>query len=530
LPARQRPPADPEPAPNVPPNFEEEAMSIKRVGWLALLLWAPSLAAAEPPGQLIEETWEVAHIEGVKVGSVHTTVRALEDGGSKRLRTTAELELNLKRHQALLRLRMENGTEETPEGKVGGVFMRQFHDKGQQLVLTGTLEEDRMHVRIDNGRIDRKLRWGEDIVGLYRRDRLFQEKKPKPGDRFSYLTYDPTVNAVVTIQVAVKEEEEVDLLGKRQRLLRVELTPDKLVVPGMSVQLPASVLWLDKEWVPLKRQIEMEGLGVILLTRTTREIAQAPPSANARTLDIGLKALVPLDRSISRPHATRAVVYRITLKGDPDPLTAIAEDNRQEIKNAKGNTFELHVRAVRRPMGDDGKAEAPPEYLASCHYINSDDAKVKELARKAVGTESDPWKKAQRIERWVKQNMRVDNAAPLVPAGTIARELRGDCRLYALLTAALCRAEGIPSRVAVGLIYVEKGQKPQMGFHAWTEVWANGQWLGIDATLGQGSIGAAHVKIADHSWNDVQSLTPLLPVNRILGKVAIEVVSVEAGE
>jgi transglutaminase-like putative cysteine protease len=160
--------------------------------------------------------------------------------------------------------------------------------------------------------------------------------------------------------------------------------------------------------------------------------------------------------------------------------------------------------------------------------MNSDDARVKELARQAVGDEKDPWRKALRLERWVKQHLRPDNAAPLVPAGQVARDLRGDCRHYALLTAALCRAEGIPSRTAVGLIYVEKGaRRPYLGFHMWTEVYVEGRWLGLDATLGQGGVSAAHLKIADHSWHETTSLTPLLPVARILGKVAVEVVSVE---
>ena len=58
-----------------------------------------------------------------------------------------------------------------------------------------------------------------------------------------------------------------------------------------------------------------------------------------------------------------------------------------------------------------------------------------------------------------------------------------------------------------------------MAYHMWTEVWVSGQWLAIDATLGQGSIGAAHVKIADHSWYDTHSLTPLLAVARVLDKL-----------
>jgi hypothetical protein len=74
------------------------------------------------------------------------------------------------------------------------------------------------------------------------------------------------------------------------------------------------------------------------------------------------------------------------------------------------------------------------------------------------------------------------------------------------------------------------GRKPMMGFHMWAEAWVNGRWLPIDATLGRGHIGATHLKIADHSWHDTQSLTPLLPALRVLGKVKIEVVRVDGSD
>src|SRR6185437_14400637 len=201
--------------------------------------------------------------------------------------------------------------------------------------------------------------------------------------------------------------------------------------------------------------------------------------------------------------------------------------DHQEIRHLKGDTFELHVHPVRKPERRAEVEAAPAEFLESCPFINCDDPRIKELARRAAGDEKDPWAKARRLERWVKQSMCADNAVALGPAGDVARQLRGDCRQYALLTAALCRAEGIPARTAIGLLYVEKNRRPLMGFHMWTEVWIDGQWLGLDATLGQGGVSAAHVKITDHSWHEMQSLTPLLPANRILGKIVIRVLSVE---
>ena len=388
-----------------------------------------------------------------------------------------------------------------------------------------------MHVRIDGGRIDRRLRWGGDVVGVYRLEHFFQDHKPKLGDHFTFPVYQPTLNAVVPTQVLVKDAEEVapgsGRGGATPPLLRVEIRPDKIEGSGVSVQLPPEVWWLDADFTPVRRQIELEGLGSVILTRTTADGAKV--AAAGPLPDLNQKNLIPLNRTIARPHAARSAVYRITLRDDPETETAFANDGHQEIVKAQGGALEVHVHPVRRGAAKEA-APVAAEFLESSHFIDGDDAHVKELAHKAVGAETDPWKKALRIERWVKQNMRPDDGAPMGPASQAARDLRGDCRLYALLTAAMCRAEGVPSRTAIGLIYVEKAGKPSFGFHMWTEALIDGQWLALDGTLGQGFVGADHLKVADHSWHGVESLTPLLPVNRILGKTTIEVLSVEPGE
>lgn len=494
-----------------------------------LALASVTAAGADASGELVEEIWEMAQIEGAKVGFLHTTARRIDAEDGKHIRTVAELDLTLKRYNTAVRLRREYSTEETAGGQVVGVFMRQGQEGGRQLVLTGKLEDGRMHVRIDNGRIERRLRWSEDVVGLYRLEHLFQKRKPKSDDHWTLERYDPTYNTVVTFRVAVKEREEIALSAGTPpaKLLRVELNAKPLEVPGIKVQPPSEVWWLDEQLVPVRRQFELEGLGVVILTRTTRQAATAPATP-ARLTDIGLKTLIPLNRSLPRPYATRSVVYRVTLRGDSDPSSALARGDHQDIRNLQGNTFELHVHPVRVGKRPSEKAATAAEYLESCHFINSADVRVKELAQRAVGEEKDAWAKARRIERWVKQNMRVDNAVPLEPASEAARQLRGDCRHYALLTAALCRAADIPSRTAVGLLYVEKSRRPLMGFHMWTEVWIDGQWLGLDATLGLGGVSAAHLKISDHSWHETQSLTPLLPASRVLGKLTISIIRSES--
>src|SRR5262249_53273448 len=147
------------------------------------------------------------------------------------------------------------------------------------------------------------------------------------------------------------------------------------------------------------------------------------------------------------------------------------------------------------------------EFTQSNFFVNSDDKLVKEHARKAVGDETDPWKKARMIEKWVNSNMRslnFDNG--IATADHVARTMEGDCTEFAMLGAAMCRAAGVPSRTALGLVYhVDKGT-PKLSYHMWMEVNINGQWIALDPTLGKNSVGPVHLKISDHSWHETRSM------------------------
>lgn len=496
--------------------------------FFGLFLLAGLVGAAEPQGKIVHETWDAAYLNGAKAGFVHTTVREFEQDDQKVLRSTLEFDLTLKRFTETVRVRMETGTDETPEGKVTGVSMRQFLGKEQVLVMTGVVEGDELHVKVNGPhRIDKKIPWDDKVVGMYAQERMFRERKVKPDDTFTYLSYEPQIMAVVTTQVTIKDYEDVQVPGTkaRQRLLRVQAVGDK--IDGF--QPPPLISWLDKDLNPVVSQTEMQMLGKVMLYRTTRAVALGAGSDVARIPDIG--KLIPVNRRLASPYDTDRAVYRITISGDDNPGTTFATDNRQQVKNVKGNTFELHVRGIHAPQAIDDPAPVKEEYLKSSYFINNDDAKVKEHARRAVGNEKDAWKQARLIERWVYRNMENKNfTEAFATADHVARTLEGDCTEHAVLAAAMCKAVGIPAKAAVGLIYADSPQGPGMAFHMWTEVWIQGQWIPIDATLGRGYVDATHLKISDHSWYDTQSLKPLLPLLRVLGKVKIEIVSASVGD
>ena len=151
-------------------------------------------------------------------------------------------------------------------------------------------------------------------------------------------------------------------------------------------------------------------------------------------------------------------------------------------------------------------------------------------AVKALPAFSSDWDKAVAVERWVNRNMKAfEFSQAMATADNVAKTLSGDCTEYAMLSAAMCRALGVPSRTVLGLVYAPaKDGKPYLAYHMWFEVYADKQWLPLDATLGLGGVGPGHLKIADHSWHDERTFAPLLPVLRVLSaKPTVSVAKVE---
>src|SRR5205814_9798547 len=113
------------------------------------------------------------------------------------------------------------------------------------------------------------------------------------------------------------------------------------------------------------------------------------------------------------------------------------------IRDVQGNSFELVVRVRGKPQQGQAAQDPGDEFLKSCYFINCDDARVRQLTRQAIGQEKDAWNKAVRIERWVHDNMKIQNfTEALATADEVARTLEGDCTEFSMLCAAMCRAAG----------------------------------------------------------------------------------------
>jgi hypothetical protein len=134
--------------------------------------------------------------------------------------------------------------------------------------------------------------------------------------------------------------------------------------------------------------------------------------------------------------------------------------------------------------------------------LQSDESEVMRLARTIAGNEPDRFKAARKLQDWSAANMKLGLGIAGAPASEVARNRSGTCIAYSILLASLDRAAGIPSRFAMGYVYVDG----IWGAHAWTEVLVNGQWIPFDSAVYRPGIAdAARFQFGSYTLDDQMS-------------------------
>lgn len=472
-----------------------------------------------------EETWDAIFLNGTKAGYSHTRVTSVEQDGRQLVKVEVETFFSIKRFGQSLETTMHFTSYETPEGD----FVR-FDNRVENSLGTarGWVEGDKLVIEVESSGkpIRHTIDWSGDVVGYSGEERLLAENPLKPGDRRTLKTLAPIFNKIAEVELLVEDYEEVELLDRTERLLRVTATSN-ITIDGLTPL--TTVIWINEDGEALK---SYSNLGFLQQTsyRVSREVALQDVDSELDT-DLGFDTLVHLARPITQAHRTKEITYRITVE-DAEPAELFAEGPTQTLKKLGPNSIELHVRAMRPDLStqtdDDAEAthEPPAEYLQSNSLIQSDNPEIVRVAQEAAGDARTPMETAQRLEKWVFENLTEKNfTRAFASAAEVMRDREGDCTEHAVLLAALARARKIPARVAIGLVYIEGAQS--FGYHMWTEVFAQGRWVPLDGTLGRGGIGAAHIKLSDTSLAGVSVAEHFLQVLQVLGKTKIEVLDVK---
>lgn len=475
----------------------------------------PAEQKAKPPSKP-GESWEVMYFGNQRVGYSHSSTRMVRSDGVDVSRTENESHLEFKRFGQSLKMATILEIDETPKGEWVRYRFEMKNPPAAPSHTVGRIEGAQLKLEsVKAGiRSTSAMNWDREVKSPAYQERLFREWKPKPGENRSFKTFLPELNQVTTVRLVADDFRFVKLPdGSQKKLMKVTITQSALPL----VPVRAFVDEMGETWMTTT---DMFGQ-----TLTTHKVdaAEALKDVAGGDLDIAVSTLVKV-KGIPQGHASKLVVYRITTKGE-DPTVQFVSSGGQSVKLVSPEVAEVTVKRV--PIPTSSKSAEIPEavYNKPSAYLQSNDASVIDHANRASAGATDPARIARQMERYVHENLKKKNfSTALASAAEVAKSLQGDCTEHAVLLAAMLRARNIPSRIAVGLVYVEK--LSSFGGHMWTEAWLGGEWVPLDATLGLGGTGAAHLKMGESSFADdaPAPVVVFLPMLRVLGQMTIDVI------
>ena len=339
---------------------------------------------------------------------------------------------------------------ETPEGQLLE-FKTEVSFGPTPLVVTGRVEGEVMvlETSTEGRRQTGQIPWSRDILGFRAMEQSLEQKPMKPGETRQFKMLMPIVNQVADVALIARDQEETSVLGVKTRLLRIDSSAK--LADGNNLD---STMWTDAAGRTIKTRMESMQQESF---RTTKELAMADEPAGA-TFDLGSDVLVKPDKPLRHPHAAQQIRYRVESAAG-DPAKVFASGPTQTIRSLDPHAAEITVTSLR-PADLPADAKAGPnvdkEYTESNSVLQTDDPRIKSLAAKAKGNATQPRDIALALERYVSKAMTKKNfTQAFATAAEVADSREGDCTEHAVLLAALLRACGIPSRVAIGLVYVK---------------------------------------------------------------------------
>lgn len=206
--------------------------------------------------------------------------------------------------------------------------------------------------------------------------------------------------------------------------------------------------------------------------------------------------MVPANLIVDHPY--RSTSSLITVDWLDVPIEEFHwGDNRQQIANVLSeNSVQLAIH--QDPRDFTGRIQLPVvgeeflPYLADTDYIKPSLPLVQSLVQEILAGETDAWRGTELILNWVFQNITGKMVARTLTTKEILEMRAGKCSEYATLFAALARAAGLPTKIALG----ERYQGNFWVGHLWNEVWL-GEWVAVDPSHNQIAPDATLVKFID---------------------------------
>jgi hypothetical protein len=293
---------------------------------------------------------------------------------------------------------------------------------------------------------------------------------------------------------------------------------------GVKVKLRKAVTISDKDKVATEALVDEKGR-LLEIRYGPMMTAVAENSEVAKRVD--LVEVFTLTR-VTLPKPVPPEAKRIpgslafTISGLPEKFRV--ETSRQSFKALEGGKVRVKISAAApatrklRPLIDPNGGEN----LKSTIVVEVDDPNIQALAKQIVGAEKDAYTAAKKISRWAHENLIKEYGTSSDRASDVFKLRRGDCTEHSLLTVALLRAVGIPSRRIDGMVYLINDDKvPALYWHEWVEAFV-GEWTQLDPTFGQDVADATHFALGEEGNAEITPLIGSMVIHTIEGGLAVD--------
>ncbi len=485
---------------------------------LAIAAAASVLCASARASGGPHDLWYVVELAGQRAGHMHMN-ESVRDG---LVVTRTETTLAIKRGAGdELTIVYTSEFSETPDGKpvkcvttqsLGAApittTIRFLPDKVEQTVTAA-----------DGRATDTTLPLPEGVwltpaaAGEFMRKRLEADAK-----EIVVRTLEPSMGMTPIVTThRVLEKTTAEALGRTVPAFKVSSVVDRM--PGITSESS-----MDLSGNAIRVTMNMGGLP---MTMIAADKALALSKVDAP--ELMKSTLVKPDRVIHEPRTLRRAVYMLSV--DAGDLTTIPSAGPQKAVT-------VSPREVRVTVDLDGVEPADVSAkdrelaLVSSTLITSSDEQVKALAAKIDrAANATPAARAEAMRNLVFAHIRKKNlGVGFASAADVARTKEGDCSEHAVLLAAMLRADGIPSRVVSGLVYVDEflGSSGVFGYHMWTQALLEdkGQtrWVDLDPTLGSlGVFDATHIALVHSFLDDDGAMNSMVSLAGMLGRLKIAV-------
>jgi transglutaminase-like putative cysteine protease len=324
-------------------------------------------------------------------------------------------------------------------------------------------------------------------------ERVAEELIKKSDTVYYYSIFEPTSEKIVDVDIKMIGQERIELDGKEY---------DTYVVEAEMLGLE-SRLFFEEDG---RLIMQSSPMGITIKWEPLEHIAEFDKGTE------GLKiyetyAIYPKGR-IERPRNTRHLIAEISgISGDYD----FPADERQAYDNGRveiniiddGSEFDLDAIDVSL-----FKQELESTPFMPCH-----DEDFISLAKEITGSDDITKDDINRLIDWVYRNIKKSPTFSVPYAKEVLKHKVGDCNEHTVLFGALGRALGVPTKVVVGIVYVDGA----FYYHAWNEYYW-GRWIACDPTFGQYLADATHIKLEEGTLLD------FIKVIKLVGQLNIKVI------